>query len=357
MKRTSLAFTFLSLVALATTGWSAPTNLSLGGTATGSSEGFGTVFADAIDGNRDGAYGNGSVWHANGHPEINPPTFYEVDLGSDVYLDRLQIYPRTDAIQNSVRNFRLTVRDSNDVQVFSQDFFTGAGQATNDVRWGTNAIRNVVGQKVRIERLSQDPVPLGFMTFSEFEVYGQATPIQPNLALGGTITANTGGGFNTTLQDAIDGNIDGHYSHTEGGSHPIFHADSNRGDEYWQLDLGASYDLDYLNIFSRTDFGGNTVNVRLDVLAADGATVVHTQNLQMQGTDLGGPRYNQTIDLTAIDGRYIKLTALEGGGDRYLTFAEVEAFAVPIPEPSTLVLAVTAAFVAGISVVRRRAAK
>ncbi len=357
MKRTSLAFTLLSFVALVANGRSAPVNLSLGGTATGSSEGFGTIFGDAIDGNRDGAYGNGSVWHANGHPEINPPTFYEVDLGSDVYLDRLQIYPRTDAIQNSVRNFRLTVRDSNDVQVFSQDFFTGADQATNDVRWGTNAIRHVVGQKVRIERLSQDPVPLGFMTFSEFEVYGQSTPIQPNLALGGTITANTNGGFNTTLQDAIDGNIDGHYGHTDGGSHPIFHADSNRGDEYWQLDLGASYDLDYLNVFSRADFGGNTTNVRLDILAADGTTVVHTQAMQLQGVDFGGPRYDQTVDLTGVDGRYIKLTALEGGGDLFLTFAEVEAFAVPIPEPSTLMLAATAAMGAAVSVLRRRAGK
>ena len=93
-------------------------NLASGGASTGSSEGWGTVFRDGNDGNRDGAYGNGSVWHSTGTPEANPPSFYEVDLGADFYLDRVQIFPRTDAVQNSAQNFRITVVDSDNTQVF-----------------------------------------------------------------------------------------------------------------------------------------------------------------------------------------------------------------------------------------------
>jgi hypothetical protein len=354
MKRIAFVLSLL-LLGMAPAAQSAPVNLAPLGVASGSSEGWGTVFADGNDGNRDGNYSNGSVWHTTGTPEANPPSYYEVDLGIDYYLDRLEIFPRTDVFpgQQSVQNFRITVLDSGNVQVFSTDFLSAG--STGDVAWGTNSIRNVYGQKVRIERLSQNEP--NFMTFSEFEVYGQSTPIEPNLATAATVTANTNGGFGTALTDAIDGDIDGNYGHVDTfGSHPIFHADSNRGDEYIQLDLGAAYNLDYINLFSRSDFTGNTSSVRLDVLASDGASVVYTQDLQMQGTDFNGPRYGQTVDLTAVSGQYIRLTALEGGGDRFITFAEIEAFATVIPEPSSLVLAgVAVAAAAWIHRRRRRA--
>jgi hypothetical protein len=354
MKRI-LASLLMSLVAFAPAARSAPINLAPFGTATASSAGYGTVFADAIDGNRDGEFNNGSVWHSTGHPEENPPTFYQVDLGGDFYLDRVEIFPRNVA-QGSVRNFRLTVLDAANVQVFSQDYFTGAGESTSDTVWATNALRNVLGQTIRIQRLSQDPAPLSFMTMAEFEVYGDSTPIQPNLALGKPVTANTGGGFGTALSDAVDGFLDGNYGHNDGtaNSHPIFHADSNRGDEYWQVDLGSVQNLDYLNVFSRSDFGGNTSNVRLDVLGADGSTSVYSLNMQLQGIDHNGPRFDQTVDLTNVSGQFIRLTALEGGGDHFLAMAEVEAFGVAVPEPNTLVLGGIAIAI-GIVYRRRRA--
>jgi hypothetical protein len=149
MKKGAYAFLF-AMATYVSPCFGAPVNLALLGTATGSSEGYGTVFGDGIDGNRDGGFGNGSVWHSTGHPETNPPSYFQVDLGADYYLDRLQIFPRTDAAQSSVQNFRLTVLDSGSEQVFSQDFFTGADESTNDVIWGTNALRNVLGQTVRI---------------------------------------------------------------------------------------------------------------------------------------------------------------------------------------------------------------
>ena len=58
-------------------------NLATNGMATGSSEGYGSVFADGNDGNRDGQfYTGGSVWHTV-IPDANP--YYEVDLGGTFF--------------------------------------------------------------------------------------------------------------------------------------------------------------------------------------------------------------------------------------------------------------------------------
>jgi hypothetical protein len=74
----------------------------------------------------------------------------------------------------------------------------------------------------------------------------------------------------------------------------------------------------------------------------------------MFGVDFNAPRYNQTVDLTNVNGQFLRLTALEGGGDRFLAIAEIEAFAQPIPEPSTLALAGIAAVAFAVARRRRR---
>ena len=67
-------------------------NLAPAGTATANSADFGASITDGIDGNRDGNFGNGSVFYGNAGP---PALFYEVDLGVDAYIDRVQILRRT----------------------------------------------------------------------------------------------------------------------------------------------------------------------------------------------------------------------------------------------------------------------
>src|SRR5262245_23378976 len=84
----------LSLMLAGSTCLAELSNLATNGVATGSSEGYGSVFADANDGNRDGQfYTGGSVWHTT-IPDAS--LFYEVDLGGTVFLDRMMIWPRTD---------------------------------------------------------------------------------------------------------------------------------------------------------------------------------------------------------------------------------------------------------------------
>jgi hypothetical protein len=342
----AVALTALAIVALlpaAPAAHAVPINLSTGKPVTASSElaaccGSATPFfaSRAVDGSRDGS-DNNFIFHTNA-PETNVPSFFEVDLGSNKVLDRVQIFPRTNAVQNSVENFRLDVFNAANALVYSDTFL--ATDSTRDVVWGTSEVRNVVGQRVRITRLDQ--APSNFMTFAEFEVWGQDTKIEPNIALLGTATASGPAGFGATNNDAIDGDINGHFfvpdSLSVGGPGPVYHNNSTAAGEFWQLDLGSERDLDYVLLYSRTDFRGNSPSARLDILAADGVTVVHTQSVTWFNIELGTFRFDQTIDLTGVKGQYLRLTNTTGGGNNFLTFAEVEVFANAIPEPANAAL-------------------
>ncbi len=339
MKRFSLTAVALCL-GLIQAAHAVPTNLAPSGVATASST-LGPCcgslsFAPSLanDGNRAGPVTG--IFHTNNSAT---PAFFQIDLGTNKFLDRVEIFPRN-AVQNSVESFKIEVFDTANNLSFSKNYLVG--QSTNDLPWGTSELRNVFGSRVVLTRLDATP---DFMTFAEFEIYGQNTPIMPNIALGKTVTG-TSAGAGTTFNDAIDGDIDGHYSHIDstgvGSTHPIFHSNTS-GPSFWQVDLGVSQELDYVNLFSRTDFQGNGSAATLEVLANDGTTVVFAQALNLFGTDLGGQRFGQVIDMTSVTGRFVRITAnTAAGGNNFLTLAEVEVFAQQVPEPATGLLGLLA---------------
>lgn len=331
---------FALALCLAPSALAVPVNLSVGKPVTASSElgaccGSGTAFfaSRAVDGSRDGS-DNNFIFHTNAG-ETNPPSFFEVDLGSNKVLDRVEIFPRTNAVQNSVENFRLDVFNAANALVYSDTFL--ATDSTRDTAWGTSELRHTVGSRVRLTRLDQSPSD--FLTFAEFEVWGQDTAIQPNIALLGTTSASGPAYPGATNTDAIDGDIGGNFfvpdSTGIGGPGPVYHNNSTAAGEFWQLDLGTARSLDYLLLYSRSDFQGNSPSAQLDILAADGTTVVHSQVVNWFTVEAGAFRFDQTVDLTNVTGRYIRLTNPNGDGNNYLTFAEVEVFANAIPEPAS----------------------
>src|SRR5436190_4199649 len=124
----------------AITATAAPENLATAGIATGSSTYTGSPpsqFSDGNDGNRDGHYFNAlSVFHT-AIPETSPPSFWEVDLGANYYLDRVMIWPRTDVAQNTVENFKIVVRNESNAVVWQQSFLATAAVNTP---WATSAM-------------------------------------------------------------------------------------------------------------------------------------------------------------------------------------------------------------------------
>src|SRR5262249_10620729 len=146
-----VAISMVSL--LASTTYAVPTNLSIAGatTATASTNLTANPPAKAKDGNRSGVGDANSFWHSANSPIpdiYGVQHWYEINLGSDMYLDRLQIFPRPGGsqYQDTIKNFKLEVYNASGTTVFSQMFLPD--KTTGDRSWGTTAIRNVVGSRV-----------------------------------------------------------------------------------------------------------------------------------------------------------------------------------------------------------------
>lgn len=305
----------------------APVNLAPSGTASADSEGFTSVVSDGNDGNRDPAFGNGSVWHTT---NANVTHFYTVDLGSEFYLDRVQVFPR-DTVPHW-DDFSIEVKDASDAVVFTQSYNPRVG---NDIDnpWGTTDLRHVVGQTVTIR---SNGTPLN-TSHAEFEVYGQATQIGANIALNKVVTSS-GAAFGSAVGDANDGIIDGDFFNSSNpgdtNGFPVYHSPSAAIGQFVQIDLGYNARIDYVNLFDRTDASSGTVKVSIldDTLAE-----VDSTTIDLAAADLGANRYDAIFDPAGSTvGRYVKV---ETTGATFLQLAEVEAIAAVNAPMSTLDLA------------------
>ena len=314
-----LAFTMLALLLFHRHATAEPINLAPLGTATASSEGFGAVAADGNDGDRNGAFGAGSVFHT---ADPDTAAFYQVDLGGSRYIDRVQIFPRTDARQGSVNSIRLSVFTDDGSgnpgsTVFTRDYLPGT--ATN-FTFGTTDPAGVSGRFVRLERLSAAP---SFLTFSELEVIGQSTPLPANIALGKTATASDPG-FGASIAGGNDGNIGGDFYQ---GGFPVYHSAASGVGQFYELDLGAMVPLDYLELIDRSD-ADTTTQFRVAVLD-ESSNEVFSEVVDSAGL----LNYDHTLDLTDVTGRYLRIETTQ---NQFLAFSEIRAFAVPEPRAAAL---------------------
>lgn len=326
-----------------------PTNLAPAGVASASSAYAGDEAtygaAHANNGNRAG----NDIWHSTNSDTVT--AWWQVDLGSEYYLDRVQIFPRA-LSQGTVGNFRIEVLDASNSVVFSQTFLPtsatdrdmrddtpynrdlGQYDLTGPSIWATNALRNVRGKTVRIERNSPgNTTNETAMTFGEFEVYGQSTPIIENLALGRPVTATpplTGYEAWADIQPANgnDGNLDGSFYH---GS--VYHSDPSItpfAGHFWQVELAAASEIDYVTFYARGDYVANHGFLKLSVLDANGVLVPGTE----QELDLTpGNTFDLTHDFaTNPTGKFVRIETLS---ENILELTELEVFgfssAVPVP--------------------------
>lgn len=307
-------------LAAATRPAAAPVNLAPAATISASSSGFGSVPADANDSNRDGHFFNGgSVWHSL-IPDTAP--WIEADLGRDCFLDHLILWPRTDALQGTVRNLRITITDNAGTTVFNQSFLPS--QVASHA-WGTAALRGITGRKIRLER-TDVPASPDFLTFAELEIHGSTTqPGTPNLALNKPRTASNPGGFSTPPNAGNDGNIDGDYNHL---GRPIYHSAATGIGQFYEIDLSnaapTDQPVDFLRFFNRTDFT-NSTSLRFSLRNAAGTTVwAENINVSRDTIVRGGRQYDITIDPPGVlAARFLRVETI---APEALVFAELEAF-------------------------------
>src|SRR2546430_9294197 len=113
MRRATIILSAASLAALggSNRAWADPgmTNLAAGKIATATRSDFGGTPEKGVDGNRDGNFGNGSVFYENADPTAGATSyFYQVELGQNYYVNRIQFLPRTDADQNVFGNYNIS---------------------------------------------------------------------------------------------------------------------------------------------------------------------------------------------------------------------------------------------------------
>jgi hypothetical protein len=322
--------------------WADPgmTNLAAGKTATATRSDYGGTPEKGVDGNRDGNFGNGSVFYENADPTAGATSyFYQVDLGQNNYVNRIQFLPRTDADQNIFGNFNLSLYPDDGtgnpaaIPSFSQNYnasYFGNSFATADP--GAAAPGGANGRFARITRLDNNY----WITFAEMEVIGSAGPLQyteaNNLAAGKPVTTTSAPGFGALIISGNDGNISGDFNDP---ARPVYHSSNHSVGEYWQVDLGADTPLSYAELFARAGKDNNSTS-QFDVQVFDSSMTL-VDSVIVNNSDVNGPTpgYDHTVDLSGVTGRYIRVATTS---DSYLAFAELQAFAA-VPEPSALVLA------------------
>jgi hypothetical protein len=290
---------------------------------------YDTAPQTAIDGNRDGNYGDGSLFYRDANPAA-PPLFYQVDLGTSAYIDRVQLLRRTDADDAVFNDLELTIYQDNGAGqpgavAFQGDYLQNGYFAVGT--WGTtdpgkSAAGGAFGRFVKLT--TDSPY---WWDFAEFEVIGKKTPLQftdaNNIALGKPVTSSSPPGYGALITSGNDGNIDGSFG--TGIYRPVFHTSDPGVGQYWQVDLGANTQLDHLQLFARGD-NYTTSQFKVTVYKADDVTVAGSfivDNNPLTGTDQG---YDHLINTAGISGEFIRVETTKS---EYLAFSELRAFAGP----------------------------
>ena len=130
--------------------WGGEPNLAYGKVASQSSTVAGGVASRAVDGNRGGAWGGGSVTHT----DYQAHAWWQVDLGSVQQIGEVQVWNRTDCCAERLQNFFVIVSDTPFV---SNDLWTTLAQtgvsAYNVPGIGGRPTRVAVNRSARYVRI------------------------------------------------------------------------------------------------------------------------------------------------------------------------------------------------------------
>jgi hypothetical protein len=297
---------------------------------------FDTSPATAIDGNRDGNYGDGSLFYRDANP-VAGNLFYQVDLGTSAYIDRVQLLRRTDSQDNVFNDLALTIYQDNGAGqpgaiAFQGDYLNGGYFGAGP--WGTTdpgkaAPGGTLGRFVKIT--SDSPY---WWDFSEFEVIGAKTPLaftdSNDIAIGKSVTTSSPPGYGALITSGNDGNIDGEFG--SGINRPVYHSTNAGVGEYWQVDLGGTKQLDHLQLFARGDNDvsqgdfGTTTQFKVTVYKADGTTVAGSYIVDNNPLNTTNPGYDHIINTAGISGEFVRV---ETTLSQYLAFSELRAFEGP----------------------------
>jgi subtilisin family serine protease len=301
-------------------------NLAVGKSATQSSTllGYGSSAAgNAVDGNTNGNFSNGSVTHTN----YDANAWWQVDLGSSSSVTSVVISNRTDCCADRLSDYWIFVSDT--------AFGPADTPATLQGRAGTWSSHqttipnpsstipvNAQGRYVRVQLGNSN-----YLSLAEVQVTGTpGNPIPPpsgtNLAAGKAATqSSTLVGYGASgAGNAVDGNTDGNFFN---GS--VTHTNSE-ANAWWQVDLGSSASITSVAVWNRTDCCADRLSDYW-VFVSDTPYNAGDTPATLQGRagtwsthQIGAPSPLSTITLGA-QGRYVRVQL---GNSNFLSLAEVQ---------------------------------
>ena len=306
-------------------------NNAIGGTASASTNAFGTVASTAIDGLFNAIYPQ--ITHTDDPPGV---PFWQVDLGSLREVDQIVLWNRLDCCGDRLTNFRVSVLDAASLELWGQNFYTGGGNV--GVKEIITTPAGTAGNKVRVGFL---PGPGQFLSLAEVEVLDLVPSPLTNVALGKTATQSTTG-YGGTPDRAVDGNTSGLF-----GDGSVTHTDdtvATGSPVFWEVDLAGDFDINEIALYNRTDCcDGRLSNYRLSVF--DGAVETWGANY-FTGTGSAQSIFSVHDDAAGFfaTGDRVRIEYLGGlnnegdtPGGRSLSLAEVQVYGQAIPEPGAFV--------------------
>jgi hypothetical protein len=333
-----------------------------GVTAAQSSTSNGGDASRAIDNNTSGSWGDGSVTHTDGGNTADPAT-WTASLPSVSRVKQVDIYNRTDCCGGRLRDITIDVLGPGSLTSTSGELNNDntLGGGLNDFAVGpallsyTFPAAGALGDTLRVSRAGTmvDAQADNNRALSMAEVVATGE-VLTNIALGKTATQTTTLDAPYVAANATNGNA-GDFTHTT----------SSDANPSLTIDLGAVSSIDSIRLHNRESCcGGRLRDIRVELLGADGSSVLYTSAILNPDNTLGGGIADYAagpsdlwLDFYALtgdaaSGQFVRIsrTNVVTGNDNTaaLSLGEVQVFAA-VPEPSGL-----AAVAAGTVLVLRR---
>ncbi|MCX6902927.1 MAG: discoidin domain-containing protein [Verrucomicrobia bacterium] len=126
--------------------------------------------SDAIDGNTDPIFADGSVSQTD--PAVTSGTYWEVNLGSLCVINEIWLFNRNDLGAN-LSNFRVSVFGTNNNEVFATNCLVGSGSVPNGGTFNIALSTPAEGTRVRVALLNNtNNAGNSILALTEAQVYG-----------------------------------------------------------------------------------------------------------------------------------------------------------------------------------------
>ncbi len=125
----------------------------------------------------------------------------QVDLGQDRLVDSVELINR-DSSQNRLSNFRVSILDSADAVLASQDYYLTSGNVQGALRW--QLPEAVIGRKVKVQLLGLNRNNNYYLHLAELNVWGRTSSNESERGLRTLVSPDVMSSYEPTLTDDAD---------------------------------------------------------------------------------------------------------------------------------------------------------